>query len=611
MEIDENYVLDSLATSSGYMIPKGLLIACEGDCGCAVLMAYLLNQRRYYKSHAQLVDDWFYATSPDIMTHTGISERTQYNLIKQLTEKKWIQCRVQGVPPKRWIQLNANNIAESIMAGLKKIDDAHRRINPENCAESIRKIAPNQSGKIFRINPEKSSESFKPTLKEPTLKEPKEVVSKETTLQQNVALLQYCISLGPKELPPTLKEFPPIGNFNPLRPFDPENNYIPLEESIQPRCRTDWWSMACTVGEGHYLQALPYFNDLNWEDGPSGQTPFAFGRPDLCPRDPNKPTFKPGMLSDKGILDKNEIELPATTMVAKIGHIDSKLVSEPIPHELLNTFLIKNKKIFSHLQFKAPVTKTELLLCKILNQIRHRTFVSGYEWKPGWLDGKISKTIQLPGDVGGLEPMTWTRTFEILQDSVDCLVVAQQNGLNYPKRVGLSFEKIGICNYLLNQNPGGTTSPFLGFLLGNHIDYTKIISTIKAGLKPEIVSIGEHIFKIKGTERGTVWSLEHQHNYWVGLKDLLDWRAHHLDDLEKCDSSGGNKLWLNTSVNMMKMLNDYFTGSNSNNSWLRWEFIGPDKPGWDAISAWCLNRYNVNFDITKVKTGRYIPRLNS
>ena len=143
MEIDENYVLDSLATSSGYMIPKGLLIACEGDCGCAVLMAYLLNQRQYYKSHAQLVDDWFYATSPDIMTHTGISERTQYNLIKQLTEKKWIQCRVQGVPPKRWIQLNANNIAESIMTGLKKIDDAHRRINPENCAESIRKNLPN------------------------------------------------------------------------------------------------------------------------------------------------------------------------------------------------------------------------------------------------------------------------------------------------------------------------------------------------------------------------------------------------------------------------------------------------------------------------------------
>lgn len=273
------------------------------------------------------------------------------------------------------------------------------------------------------------------------------------------------------------------------------------------------------------------------------------------------------------------------------------------PRDLLREFLLRNKALFSQIQMKEGTepSKTELRVSKWLNQIRHRVFLM-QKFKPGWLEGKLNVRC-LPGDPGGLGAMTWAEALAIVQASVDSLTASQAAGFDYPKRKpDGTREKIGLDAWLINQAPSGITAPWLGFLLGNKRPTTdERADKVKALV---IEDYGEEIYKTANDlmleiQKDRVWEPNQVHAYWSGVADLLEWRkVNRVALLGDADVWGGNMVNIRSPKGLLNVVRDWAVEGGG---FLRWAFVGPEKPGWADFCAWAKSERNVNLNPKRVK----------
>lgn len=72
----------------------------------AVVYGALLSKYAYYDQHGLLSDgDWFYSTVEDLEESTALTARQQRRCIDTLTELGLIQCKVQGMPARRYFRI--------------------------------------------------------------------------------------------------------------------------------------------------------------------------------------------------------------------------------------------------------------------------------------------------------------------------------------------------------------------------------------------------------------------------------------------------------------------------------------------------------------------------
>lgn len=72
----------------------------------AVVYGALLSKYAYYDQHGLLSDgDWFYSTVEDLEESTALTARQQSRCIDTLTELGLIQCKVQGMPARRYFRI--------------------------------------------------------------------------------------------------------------------------------------------------------------------------------------------------------------------------------------------------------------------------------------------------------------------------------------------------------------------------------------------------------------------------------------------------------------------------------------------------------------------------
>lgn len=82
----------------------------------AVVYGALLSKYAYYDQHGLLTDgDWFYSTVEDLEESTALTARQQRRCIDTLTKSGLIQCKVQGMPAKRYFCINDNT---ELLAGI-------------------------------------------------------------------------------------------------------------------------------------------------------------------------------------------------------------------------------------------------------------------------------------------------------------------------------------------------------------------------------------------------------------------------------------------------------------------------------------------------------------
>ena len=82
----------------------------------AVVYGALLSKYAYYDQHGLLSDgDWFYSTAEDLEESTALTSRQQRRCIDKLIELGLIQCKVQGMPAKRYFCINDDT---ELLAGI-------------------------------------------------------------------------------------------------------------------------------------------------------------------------------------------------------------------------------------------------------------------------------------------------------------------------------------------------------------------------------------------------------------------------------------------------------------------------------------------------------------
>ena len=75
----------------------------------AVVYGALLSKYAYYSQRGLLTDgDWFYSTAEDLEESTALTARQQRRCIDTLAKLGLIQCKVQGMPAKRFFYINDN-----------------------------------------------------------------------------------------------------------------------------------------------------------------------------------------------------------------------------------------------------------------------------------------------------------------------------------------------------------------------------------------------------------------------------------------------------------------------------------------------------------------------
>ncbi len=84
----------------------------------AVVYAALLAKRDWYMEHDMLADGWFYSTAADLEESTALSAKSQRRCINTLIEAGLIQCRLIGIPSKRYFFVSDDiSLLEKICGG--------------------------------------------------------------------------------------------------------------------------------------------------------------------------------------------------------------------------------------------------------------------------------------------------------------------------------------------------------------------------------------------------------------------------------------------------------------------------------------------------------------
>lgn len=101
-------VLKLLASDNYIVVNKDLIkiLNLEG----AVMFGQLASEYVYWESARKLEDGYFYSTIEDIQEKTSLTAYQQRNVIKMLEEKELINVKLMGMPAKRYIKINENQV---------------------------------------------------------------------------------------------------------------------------------------------------------------------------------------------------------------------------------------------------------------------------------------------------------------------------------------------------------------------------------------------------------------------------------------------------------------------------------------------------------------------
>ena len=101
-------VLELLSSSNFISVNKS--IAAEVGLEAAVILGELASEHNYWSNRNELEDGYFYSTVENLQEKTFLSGHNQRIALEKLTEKGWIDIKKKGLPAKRYIKLNEEQI---------------------------------------------------------------------------------------------------------------------------------------------------------------------------------------------------------------------------------------------------------------------------------------------------------------------------------------------------------------------------------------------------------------------------------------------------------------------------------------------------------------------
>ena len=102
-------VLSLIATKNYIAVNKRLAVVV--GLHEAIMLGELASEYEYWKERGEVSEDgFFFSTIENVQCNTTLSEKQQRNALKNLSMLGFVETRVKGIPAKRFIRLDENNL---------------------------------------------------------------------------------------------------------------------------------------------------------------------------------------------------------------------------------------------------------------------------------------------------------------------------------------------------------------------------------------------------------------------------------------------------------------------------------------------------------------------
>ncbi len=110
-----------LASNNFLAINKDLIKQLN-SAGCAIFLCELLSLHNYFEDTNQLENGFFYATIEKIQDVLCMGEKPQKKYINTLLKLGLIECKVKGIPARRFFKINKKQLADFTLTSFAKTD---------------------------------------------------------------------------------------------------------------------------------------------------------------------------------------------------------------------------------------------------------------------------------------------------------------------------------------------------------------------------------------------------------------------------------------------------------------------------------------------------------
>ena len=117
----------------------------------AVILGELASEYNYYLSQEELEDGYFYSTIENIEDNTGLTEHKQRRAINTLKEKDILNIKVKGMPARRYIKINEEQVLKLLNIQFLK----NSRTSSEKIKELVLKKEQGNKNNKIKINNKK------------------------------------------------------------------------------------------------------------------------------------------------------------------------------------------------------------------------------------------------------------------------------------------------------------------------------------------------------------------------------------------------------------------------------------------------------------------------
>lgn len=108
----------------------------------AILLGELISELDYWENrYEDNFDGWFYSTIDNVESKTTLSGYQQRKALKKLTELNLVECVIKGMPSKRYVKINDEQVLKLLKSKfLKNLrprtketkDQGLKKLNPNN-----------------------------------------------------------------------------------------------------------------------------------------------------------------------------------------------------------------------------------------------------------------------------------------------------------------------------------------------------------------------------------------------------------------------------------------------------------------------------------------------
>ena len=101
----------SLISSSGFIVLNKQLIKILG-INATIMLGELVSEYEYWKEREELEEDYFYSTIENVEENTSLTKYQQSQAINKLLELNLIEVKIKGIPAKRYIKINEQQVVK-------------------------------------------------------------------------------------------------------------------------------------------------------------------------------------------------------------------------------------------------------------------------------------------------------------------------------------------------------------------------------------------------------------------------------------------------------------------------------------------------------------------